>query len=106
MTGRAALLLAAGLALAACGGTAGGGRGGEGTPAPGGGAPPPGIDLAAFAGDPLDEAELGLVTLGYGRAGRSGEVTYWLNRDTGSCAAIAVSGGRVTEAGPAPRSAC
>lgn len=110
MTGRAALLLAAGLALAACGGTAGEGTGGEGTPAPaaaaGGGAPPPGIDLAAFAGDPLDEAELGLVTLGYGRAGRSGEVTYWLNRDTGSCAAIAVSGGRVTEAGPAPRRAC
>jgi hypothetical protein len=110
VTPRAALLLAAGLALAACGGGAGGDGGGSAvstaSPVPGAGAAPPGIDLAAFAGDPVDEAELGLVTLGYGRAGRSGEVTYWLNRDTGSCAALAIAGGRVAQAGPAPRGAC
>lgn len=107
MTARAALLLVACVALAACGGGAGGGGGAPTAPrATSGGAPPPGIDLAAFAGDPVDQAELGLVTLGYGRAGRGGDVAYWLNRDTGSCAAIAVSGGRVTQAGPAPRGAC
>jgi len=111
---RILLVLVAGLALAACGRGGGGGApveagstaGGSAVGSVGGSAPPPGIDLAAFAGDPVDEAELGLVTLGYGRAGRSGEVSYWQNRGTGSCAAVVVSDGRVTQARPAPRSAC
>jgi hypothetical protein len=63
-------------------------------------------DLSDFEGARAGQAEPGLQALGFEPIRSEGLVTFWFNRDTGTCARITTSNGRYSDVTMLPAEDC